>query len=299
MAGKEKAAASFDDIIQADRRRRKNETLANNILGQRRRASAPGAGVGNRQKPSLASRVGVSKQSSTAALPKTKANINNQWSHDLHRLNNPQASRVSALPVRSNSARVTRDNRLFAALTSEASLNGSSDQLNVRGSSGMTIRGAAGPFTVLATNFAPGTTADDIEAAIAPITDEFQSCRLISAHPTVIAEIVFPVKAEAEKIIATFNNQKADGRLLHVYMKNGVPATPNPISRRANEPRARSDIRIQDYPMRLQGDKERRRADVELGDGRYGFGGGGSYPRGDNDRGLYSDGILTQEKGVR
>ena len=73
------AVPSFDDIIQAgknlstllprqqlssaDRLRRKNEALANEIFGKRRRASTPTPG-GKRKPgtgPSLASRVGVTK----------------------------------------------------------------------------------------------------------------------------------------------------------------------------------------------------------------------------------------------
>lgn len=92
--------------------------------------------------------------------------------------------------------------------------------MNIRGSmssssggvgwgGGLTIRGvAAGPFTVMASNFAPGTTASDIEASMASIGGEILSCRLISAHPTVIAEIIFSEKAGAENVIATFNNQR-------------------------------------------------------------------------------------------
>lgn len=88
--GTGKEAVSFDQIIKAgkrsveflwcisanpglrtDRQRRKNEALANEILGKGRRASAPGSGLGNRKQPSgpsLASRIGVAKvQSSTSS----------------------------------------------------------------------------------------------------------------------------------------------------------------------------------------------------------------------------------------
>lgn len=57
-------------------------------------------------------------------------------------------------------------------------------------------------------NFAPGTTAADIESAMEPIGGELQSCRIVTSTPTVIAEMVFTEKAGAENVIATFNNQK-------------------------------------------------------------------------------------------
>ena len=146
---------------------------------------------------------------SASAAPKTKANIDDHWNHDLHKLNNPQASRVSQLPARSRSARITRENRLYAALQSDSVLNGTNDQISIRGASkGITIRGAAGPFVVMASNFAPGTTASDIQATMEPHGGDIASCKLISAHPTVMAEIVFTDREGAENVIATFNNQK-------------------------------------------------------------------------------------------
>ncbi|KAL2159593.1 hypothetical protein VTH06DRAFT_2162 [Thermothelomyces fergusii] len=86
---------------------------------------------------------------------------------------------------------------------------------------GITIRGLAGPFVVMAQNFAPGTTAADIESAMTPVGGIITSCRIVKQHPIVIAEIVFESKEGAENVIATFNNQIADGRVLRVYPKIG------------------------------------------------------------------------------
>lgn len=74
-------------------------------------------------------------------------------------------------------------------------------------SRGITIRGLAGPFAVMAQNFAPGTTAADIESAMTPIGGIVSSCRLIKTSPIVIAEIVFESKDGADRVIETFNNQ--------------------------------------------------------------------------------------------
>jgi uncharacterized membrane protein len=72
---------------------------------------------------------------------------------------------------------------------------------------GITIRGLAGPFVVMAQNFAPGTTAADIESAMTPVGGIITSCRIVKTHPIVIAEIVFESKEGADNVIATFNNQ--------------------------------------------------------------------------------------------
>lgn len=72
----------------------------------------------------------------------------------------------------------------------------------------ISIRGTAGPYVVIGSNFAPGTTAADIESAMIPSGGEMQSCRIMSATPTVIAEMVFIEKQNAESVISTFNNKK-------------------------------------------------------------------------------------------
>lgn len=66
---------------------------------------------------------------------------------------------------------------------------------------------SSGPYVVIASNFAPGTTAADIEAAMVPVGGEVASCALVSAKPTVMAEICFVEREGAENVVATFNNQ--------------------------------------------------------------------------------------------
>lgn len=72
----------------------------------------------------------------------------------------------------------------------------------------MIIRGLAGPYVVIASNFAPGTTSADIESAMIPVGGKMLSCKILAASPTVIAEMVFTDKAGADNVISTFNNQK-------------------------------------------------------------------------------------------
>lgn len=72
----------------------------------------------------------------------------------------------------------------------------------------ISIRGSAGPYVVVASNFAPGTTAADIESAMIPSGGDMQSCRILTSSPTVIAEMVFNEKHNADNVISTFNNKK-------------------------------------------------------------------------------------------
>ncbi|MCJ1383403.1 hypothetical protein MMC17_006517 [Xylographa soralifera] len=281
-----KVVPSFDDIIQADRLRRKNEALANEIFGKGRRASTP-ATTGKRKPgiPSLASRVGVTKPSkrSPSSTPKSKTGVDNSWTHDLHHINNPSTVRLPRVGRETLNTHTTKNsNRLFSAVSANQEHNGRAAAGNAfAGADGMTIRGLAGPYTVQASNFAPGTTAADIESAMIPIGGEMQSCRIIKSAPTVIAEMVFLDKAGADNVIATFNNQKADGRTLHVYMKTGppepisasIPTTSAPVRATPTEPRAaRPAFERPELTRDISiGERNGRRAEPEFQDGRYGF----------------------------
>ena len=109
-------------------------------------------------------------------------------------------------------ANAARNNRIFKGLQNASVLNGANPQANILGQqrASMSIRGMAhaGPFVVIASNFAQGTTAADIEAAMTPIGGQVTSCHVIAANPTVIAELVFPEREGAENVIATFNNSR-------------------------------------------------------------------------------------------
>uniref|UniRef100_A0A8H7K5I4 RRM domain-containing protein n=1 Tax=Bionectria ochroleuca TaxID=29856 RepID=A0A8H7K5I4_BIOOC len=103
-------------------------------------------------------------------------------------------------------------------------------QVNVR-SQGISIRGIAGPFTVVGQNFAPGTTAADIESVLTPFGGHMESCKIVKTKPFVVAEMVFASKEGGDRVIETFNNKTADGRLLKVYPKIGGN---KPASNQAN-----------------------------------------------------------------
>ena len=83
---------------------------------------------------------------------------------------------------------------------------------------GITIRGLAGPFVVIAQNLAPGTTAGDLESAMMPVGGLVSKCRIIKTHPIVIAEIEFQTKEGADRVIERFNNQLVRTRSLSRFM---------------------------------------------------------------------------------
>lgn len=109
-------------------------------------------------------------------------------------------------------SRISKNDLLYEAaaepkattkLTSQPQPRGLGSEYNIRGSAA-----PAGPYVVLASNFAEGTTAADIESAMMPVGGVMQSCRILTATPTVIAEMVFAERNNAENVVSTFNNKK-------------------------------------------------------------------------------------------
>ncbi|KAJ6786563.1 hypothetical protein PWT90_07321 [Aphanocladium album] len=246
-------AKEFDKIIKDGRERKKNEALASKIFSKDRRQSAPSklkAGAG----PSLASRVGVRKIPQRAITSGRRAsvpagNVHGEWTHDLHHTvsGGGGGKKSGAAAATSLGARITapgqtlsrraaaRQAKLAAAaadamdLDTTRSVKGKGkaaarDQVNVRAAAapqGISIRGLAGPFAVMGQNFAPGTTPADVESAMTPIGGEMTSCKVVKTQPFLMMEMVFASKDGAERVIETFNDKTADGRLLKVYPKVG------------------------------------------------------------------------------
>jgi hypothetical protein len=72
----------------------------------------------------------------------------------------------------------------------------------------LSIKGASGPFIVVGSNFAPGTTAADIQSALEPATGPMLSCRITSSSPSVVAEFAYAEKSAAELVVANYHNQR-------------------------------------------------------------------------------------------
>ncbi|KAK2039575.1 hypothetical protein LZ31DRAFT_558683 [Colletotrichum somersetense] len=307
-----KVATDFERIIQEGRERKKNEALAQKIFSKDRRQSAPtklkpGAG------PSLASRVGVKKQRTASLGPKAlpAGNIDGDWTHDLHGTVNGGnagagglASRISAPGGRptpgaaANNRRGDRRTEQRAAKVA-AAIERSGGMADVQMTSsaptgpavkkGLSIRGLAGPFAVMAQNFAPGTTAADIESAMTPVGGEMLSCRIIKTSPLIVAEMVFATKEGGEAVIETFNNQTADGRIIKVYPKPGgykEPVAANG-SRPANAWAASSHVidGTNGFPEQMAEDDSGLYSDRIVNAGSGGGGGRGTRRGRDFDRG--------------
>lgn len=206
---------SFADFVKKTRDQKQKEALAQDFLGSRgRKANGSGAGAlpnarPNPQKPSLASRIsgGVQKRSSSAKP--AGGSIDGKWQHDLHKLNNPNGPAPKRLNRTASASLIDRNTRTFDKFAPVVSRNARNNDTN--DSAGFNIRGVAtgqGPYTVVASNFAPGTTSADIEAVVAPHGGEVLSCRVVTAAPTVMAELIFATKEGADNVIATFNNKK-------------------------------------------------------------------------------------------
>ncbi|KAJ4335258.1 hypothetical protein N0V95_008956 [Ascochyta clinopodiicola] len=261
--------ADFASFVKDSREKKKNENLAQQFLGSRGRTGTPTSGSGakprqNSEKPTLLSRIsggaGIQKGRSTSAKP--SGNIDGKWQHDLHKVNNPNGppARAARLGRTASASQIDRNSRTYDKFASvlNKNANGRSDS-----APGFSIKGVAstGPFTIIASNFAPGTTASDIEAVLSPHGGETLGCRLLTAAPTVMVELQFATREGAENVIATFNNQKADGRTLYVYMKE-TPAS-NALAH-SRPPPARATQALDD--MEVDGARN-----GSLQDGRYGF----------------------------
>ncbi|KAI6354691.1 hypothetical protein MCOR25_008484 [Pyricularia grisea] len=297
-----KHATDFEKIIHADRNRKQKEALAARIFSRDRRSSAPGKGSGlsspSAAAGSLASRVGVKKNRASSGAVKP-GDVNGIWFHDLHGSSTDAAkpaagslaSRIStpgggpAVPKgpkrqqqQQQQQQQQRASKLSHALSRDQAKAPAQQQATVR-NSGISIRGLAGPPVVMAQNFAPGTTAADIESAFTPCGGIVTSCRLLKTSPIIIAEIVFEDPNGAQRVIDQFNNQMADGRLLRVYPKVGGGAVTQPIVSRP-EPLLNGSGNIIDGSHGFSGGDYDTGMDVD--------GGGGS------ERKLYSDSLLPR-----
>ncbi|EEA24750.1 hypothetical protein TMatcc_007849 [Talaromyces marneffei ATCC 18224] len=286
-AGKKASAPSFDSIIEAERLNRKkqeNQALADQLLGsKKRRASAPGPGVGSKKTPadrSLASRIGVVKRSASTSS-KPKANT----------IATARATAKQTTPAKATSRR-TREDRMIEDINGKKDVN-----LAPRKQTEITIKGTAatGPFVVVGRNFAPGTNAADIETAMEPVAGHIVGVHITSYTPYVNAQIACAEKWGAEAIVAQFNGKKADGRILSIEYRGGGSHFFGPTSGKRTAPNSYDTLRE-------QADRERRErkkvVEPQSQDGRNEFSDSKGRPRRADGRTndnmeLYSDKMMV------
>ena len=113
---------------------------------------------------------------------------------------------------------------------------------------------------------------------------EILSCLVLTAAPVVIAEIVFKDKESAEKCIAQYNGQRADGRVLNIAYKAG-PA----VAVHTQQPKL-----VDAYSIREEEDRKRRERNggMSYQDGSYGVSAPKVY-----SAPLYSDALMMKGRG--
>jgi hypothetical protein len=151
-----------------------------------------------------------------AAKPNVRpatGDVDAEWTHDLHALNNLSARTSQPTHLASKASRAIRGERLHNALHGSASSPALTGQFNIiapkkpQPQPQLSIRGLAGPYVVMAKNFALGTTVADIESAMTSVGGVALGCRIIAERPSVIAEIIFESREGADNVVETFNNQ--------------------------------------------------------------------------------------------
>ncbi|KAI5283414.1 hypothetical protein KEM54_002149 [Ascosphaera aggregata] len=248
---KEEAAVSFEEIICKARERRKNQEFTTEFFKQTRQKKknqSQGRSGLSKNRSSLENRISLSSAAATsaatgklqhrihkpgtpsaaaaaAAASPVNGNLTTTFIPKGPLPRGPRHGNRRAAQ-RSQHQRVAAAAALTAAIppSSSASSAAAPDTLNMHAqvpqtmpqhtqTTNFSIRGAAsGPCTVVGSNFAPGTTAADIQSAFEPVGGPILSCVLVNTHPMVVAEVVFPERAGAESVIAKFNNQKVSGK---------------------------------------------------------------------------------------
>lgn len=112
---------------------------------------------------------------------------------------------VKKQQVKPTTTRQTRESRLLSGVLP---IIDNTDRTKTQGP-GLNIKGrASGPCVVIGSNFAPGTTAEDIEAAFSPTGGDILQCRITKSYPSVTALMVFAERRGADSVVAAFNSQK-------------------------------------------------------------------------------------------
>lgn len=160
-----------------------------------------------RQRSSL----GPTKQASAG-------NIEGEWTHDLHDTINGRSSLASRISAPNPTPQKGQQKKQRTAKLVDA-LQRSGQRPAVAASKGLSIRGLAGPFAVMAQNFAPGTTAADVESAMTPVGGEILSCAVVKTSPMMLVEMVFASKEGGEAVIERFHNQTVRTIATLTYVK--------------------------------------------------------------------------------
>ncbi|EEB06918.1 RNA-binding protein [Schizosaccharomyces japonicus yFS275] len=110
-----------------------------------------------------------------------------------------------------------RTNRRSTPSSPNGSTNKNKMSFKTAGSS-VSIKGSAGPTTVVLENLAPGTSSDDVVATVNSF-GEIMNCQVNDSQGKVRAFVRFTTLASCNKVVEQFNGITADGHVLSVYLK--------------------------------------------------------------------------------
>ena len=149
--------------------------------------------------------------------PRATVDADTEWTHDLHSSiiddaptnapSGPRGSYPSKRPSRLAHVVDNGDSRQYNVVGAPSKPRGDLFSGRAATKPGITIKGLAGPYAVMAQNFAPGTTAADIESAMTPVGGEMHKCVVVKTSPLMLVEMVFASREGGERVIETFNNQ--------------------------------------------------------------------------------------------
>ncbi|KAI0079311.1 hypothetical protein K474DRAFT_1592266 [Panus rudis PR-1116 ss-1] len=144
-----------------------------------------------------------------------KGDINDTWKHDLFNGGDEKGGKSLGSRL-SNSKSVPKIN---ASIAEKALLEASGVK------SSLSIKGASSRGNVVEVKgLAPGTTAEDVRAIFSQCGITTESKLMPSKPDDITVRVTFKHEADAQKAVITFNNQRADGRILTVKVVGGVNA---------------------------------------------------------------------------
>ncbi|KAG4304155.1 hypothetical protein PORY_002519 [Pneumocystis oryctolagi] len=174
------------------------------------------------------------KKTSFSHKKRRSLDIHKQWSHDLFNQKN------ESVMLSEEKQKKLASNPLFRRLMSNQSVHNTEKDLSnnplyirmqssqpqtvikgsAQGKTSWTIKGSSGITTVIVSNLAEGTTAEDVKTSLAPL-GQIQACSVYKMNhgKSLQAEVTFSLRSEANTAVEKLNHAIADGHVLTVYIK--------------------------------------------------------------------------------
>ncbi|CCJ29240.1 unnamed protein product [Pneumocystis jirovecii] len=173
------------------------------------------------------------KKSGFSHKRKRSLDIHKQWSHDLFNqknefttLSEEKQKKLASNPLfcRLMGIKNTQPEKELLNNPLYMRMQGVQPQTTIKGTaqgkSSWTIKGASGATTVIVSNLAEGTTAEDVKTSLASL-GHIQKCFIYKMNhgKPLQAEVTFSLRSEANTAVEKLNHAIADGHVLTVYIK--------------------------------------------------------------------------------